>query len=343
HTERVWPPFFPSCIDLHILALNKSGTSIIYIFVFVSFKYEKVLLYLLPISYSLVFFFGLSLNAMVLFFITFRTKRWTPSTIYMLNLTVCDILYVFTLPFLIYNWVKDWPFGEAVCKICAFLFQANHYGSILFLSAISLNRFIGICYPVHSLSWLGVKRAQLVSVGVWACVLSCQAPVLYFAGTKTSKHRSFCYGITNPELLYQFLVYGSVISVVTFVLPFMLVMVCYGLMVRKLLEPSWGSGEGQQGLRFRYFFYFFLFSIPVTNFVFDLHSVSQDQITCKMGEAFFIAFQVTWLMASANSIMDPILYFMVGQDFRKTMMKKKQKESEKNLRKSQNTVLMASL
>ena len=67
--------------------------------------------------------------------------------------------------------------------------------------------------------------------------------------SRTSKHRSFCYGITNPELLYQFLVYGSVISVVTFVLPFMLVMVCYGLMVRKLLEPSWGSGEGQQGLR----------------------------------------------------------------------------------------------
>ncbi|CAL8345830.1 unnamed protein product [Arctogadus glacialis] len=91
-------------------------------------NYEKVLLYLLPISYSLVFFFGLSLNAMVLFFFTFRTKRWTPSTIYMLNLTVCDTLYVFTLPFFIYNWVKDWPFGEAVCKICAFLFQANHYG-----------------------------------------------------------------------------------------------------------------------------------------------------------------------------------------------------------------------
>ncbi|CAL8373379.1 P2Y purinoceptor 2 isoform X2 [Gadus morhua] len=322
-------------------------------------KYEKVLLYLLPISYSLVFFFGLSLNAMVLFFITFRTKRWTPSTIYMLNLTVCDILYVFTLPFLIYNWVKDWPFGEAVCKICAFLFQANHYGSILFLSAISLNRFIGICYPVHSLSWLGVKRAQLVSVGVWACVLSCQAPVLYFAGTKTSKHRSFCYGITNPELLYQFLVYGSVISVVTFVLPFMLVMVCYGLMVRKLLEPSWGSGEGQQGLRAAHrtkqksvkmiiivlmtFMFCFLPYQLIEYWKLAIYDSRKDQITCKMGEAFFIAFQVTWLMASANSIMDPILYFMVGQDFRKTMMKKKQKESEKNLRKSQNTVLMASL
>ena len=58
-----------------------------------------------------------------------------------------------------------------------------------------------------------------------------------------------CFDTTGPELFDDFLVYSSVISVVMFALPFMLVMVCYGLMVHKLLEPSWGSGEGQQGLR----------------------------------------------------------------------------------------------
>ena len=55
-----------------------------------------------------------------------------------------------------------------------------------------------------------------------------------------------CFDTTGPELFDDFLVYSSVISVVMFALPFMLVMVCYGLMVHKLLEPSWGSGEGQQ-------------------------------------------------------------------------------------------------
>ena len=55
--------------------------------------------------------------------------------------------------------------------------------------------------------------------------------------------------IEDGGLLDDFLVYSSVISVVMFVLPFMVVMVCYSLMLRKLLEPSWGSGEGQQGLQ----------------------------------------------------------------------------------------------
>ena len=90
--------------------------------------FYKFVQYGMPVIYSLLFLFSLSLNAMVLFFIAFRTKHWTPSTTYMLNLSMCDTLYVLTLPLIIYNWIYTWPFGEAVCKICNFLFNANHYG-----------------------------------------------------------------------------------------------------------------------------------------------------------------------------------------------------------------------
>lgn len=57
-------------------------------------------------------------------------------------------------------------------------------GSILFLCCISLHRFLGICHPVRSLSWVSARRARLVSVAVWACVLFCQAPILYFSRTR---------------------------------------------------------------------------------------------------------------------------------------------------------------
>lgn len=58
-----------------------------------------------------------------------------------------------------------------------------------------------------------------------------------------------CYDTTNPELFDDFLVYSSVISVLMFALPFMVVMVCNGLMVRKLLEFSWRSDGGAEGDR----------------------------------------------------------------------------------------------
>lgn len=58
-----------------------------------------------------------------------------------------------------------------------------------------------------------------------------------------------CYDTTSPELFDDFLVYSSVVSVLMFAVPFMVVMVCYGLMMRKLLEPGWSSVEGTEGER----------------------------------------------------------------------------------------------
>ena len=88
---------------------------------------------LLPVSYALVFVVGLALNAIALYVIVFRTKRWNPSTIYMVNLTVCDTLYILTLPFLIYYYAdgNDWPFSEPFCKIIRFLFYTNLYGTVM--------------------------------------------------------------------------------------------------------------------------------------------------------------------------------------------------------------------
>ncbi|KAM8903190.1 P2Y purinoceptor 2 isoform 2-T5 [Spinachia spinachia] len=204
---------------------------------------------LLPVSYSLVFVIGLALNATALYVMLFGTKCWKPSTIYMFNLTVCDTLYILTLPFLIYYFAvqNDWPFSEPLCKIIRFLFYTNLYGSILFLCCISVHRFIGICYPVRSLYWVSARRARLVSVAVWACVLLCQAPILYFSRTSNSANKRICYDTTSPEFYNDFVWYSSAVSVLMFALPFVVVVVCYGLMVRKLLQPGWASGGSERG------------------------------------------------------------------------------------------------
>uniref|UniRef100_A0A3P9QAM6 P2Y purinoceptor 2 n=1 Tax=Poecilia reticulata TaxID=8081 RepID=A0A3P9QAM6_POERE len=336
---------------------------------------------LLPVSYALVFVIGLALNATALFVMVFRTKRWKPSTIYMFNLTMCDTLYIFTLPFLIFYYAdeNDWPFSEPVCKLIRFLFYANLYGSILFLCCISLHRFLGICHPVRSLSWVSARRARLVSVAVWACVLFCQAPILYFARTRDVKTERICYDTTSSELFNDFLVYSSVVSVLMFALPFMVVMVCYGLMVRKLLEPGWGSnkrgeGDGEGGglkaqrskqksvkmiiivlaafmlcflpfhlTRSLYYSFRYLRQVdpsqvcarPVSGFNWLTvclkllrYPICVHQISCSLLEAASVAYKVTRPLASANSCVDPILYFLAGRDARSTLTKKSKSSSQ---------------
>lgn len=75
----------------------------------------------------------------------------------------------------------QWLYGRC-CSVCASSSQCEPVaGSILFLCCISLHRFIGVCYPVRSLYWLSARKAKLISVAVWAVVLLCQGPVLYFS------------------------------------------------------------------------------------------------------------------------------------------------------------------
>ncbi|MED6295043.1 hypothetical protein CHARACLAT_027350 [Characodon lateralis] len=308
---------------------------------------------LLPVSYALVFVIGLAMNAAALYVIVFRTKRWKPFTIYMFNLTMCDTLYIFTLPFLIYYYAdeNDWPFSEPFCKLIRFLFYANLYGSILFLCCISLHRFVGICHPVRSLSWVSARRARLVSVGVWACVLLCQAPILYFSRTRDVKTERICYDTTSPEHFDDFLMYSSVVSVLMFVLPFIVVMVCYGLMVRKLLEPGWGSFQGAEGegggptaqrskqksvkMIIIVLAAFMLCFLPfhLTRSLYYsfryLRQVNPSKISCSLLETASVAYKVTRPLASANSCVDPILYFLAGRDARSNLTKKKNLSSQK--------------
>ncbi|XP_029302622.1 P2Y purinoceptor 2 [Cottoperca gobio] len=311
---------------------------------------EDLKFILLPVSYGLVFVIGLALNATALYVIVFRTKRWNPSTIYMFNLTVCDTLYILTLPFLIYYYAdeNDWPFSEPFCKLIRFLFYANLYGSIMFLCCISLHRFVGICYPVRSLNWVSARQARLVSVAVWACVLFCQAPVLYFSRTRDVESERICYDTTSPELFDDFLLYSSAVSVLMFALPFMVVMVCYGLMVRKLLEPGWMydgvSREGLSAARSKQksvkmiiivLAVFMLCFLPfhLTRSLYYsfryLRQVDPTQISCKLLEASSVAYKVTRTLASANSCVDPILYFLAGQDVRSNLTKKNKSSSSK--------------
>jgi len=71
--------------------------------------------------------------------------------------------------------------------------------------------------------------------------------------------------------------------------------------------------------------------------------VSLDQVTCKLLEASSIAYKVTRPLASANSIIDPILFFMAGQGIRKTIKKSKPRKAANGVPKSANVPLTTKL
>lgn len=278
---------------------------------------------LLPVSYGIVFVVGLCLNLLALYVFLFRIKTWNASTTYMFNLAVSDTLYVISLPLLVYYYAMGdhWPFSAGLCKIVRFLFYTNLYCSILFLLCISAHRFLGICLPLKSLEWGQVRYARWVSALVWLVVVACQAPVLYFVSTSQRCESITCHDTSTKELFGQFVVYSSVMLVLLFCIPFLVIIVCYCLMARKLLQPTQGttrmSSSKKKSVKMIvivlvvFIVCFLPFHITRTLY----YAFRNLDLSCGTLNAINLAYKVTRPLASTNSCLDPVLYFLAGQKF----------------------------
>uniref|UniRef100_A0A8C3YC55 P2Y purinoceptor 2 n=1 Tax=Catagonus wagneri TaxID=51154 RepID=A0A8C3YC55_9CETA len=282
-----------------------------------NFKYV-----LLPVCYGVVCVLGLCLNTVALYAFLCRLKTWNASTTYMFHLAVSDALYAASLPLLVYYYARGdhWPFSTALCKLVRFLFYTNLYCSILFLTCISVHRCLGVLRPLRSLRWGRARYARRVAAAVWGLVLACQAPVLYFVTTSARGGRITCHDTSAPELFGRFVAYSSVMLSLLFAAPFAVILVCYALMARRLLRPAYGTAGGLPRAKRKS-----VHTIAVVLAVFALcflpfhvtrtlyYSFRSLDLSCHTLDAINTAYKVTRPLASANSCLDPVLYFLAGQ------------------------------
>ncbi|XP_062948678.1 P2Y purinoceptor 2 isoform X2 [Cynocephalus volans] len=277
---------------------------------------------LLPVSYGVVCVLGLCLNTVALYVFLCRLKTWNASTTYMFHLAVSDTLYAASLPLLVYYYARGdhWPFSTVLCKLVRFLFYTNLYCSILFLTCISVHRCLGVLRPLRSLRWGRARYARRVAAAVWVLVLACQAPVLYFVTTSTRGTRITCHDTSAPELFSHFVAYSSVMLGLLFAVPFAIILVCYVLMARRLLQPAYGTSGGLPRAKRKS-----VRTIAVVLAVFALcflpfhvtrtlyYSFRSLDLSCHTLNAINMAYKITRPLASANSCLDPVLYFLAGQ------------------------------
>uniref|UniRef100_A0A803KFP6 P2Y purinoceptor 2 n=1 Tax=Xenopus tropicalis TaxID=8364 RepID=A0A803KFP6_XENTR len=287
--------------------------------------FKKVLL---PVSYGIVFCVGLILNILALYIFLFRIKPWNASTTYMFNLAISDMMYVISLPLLVYYYSQgdNWPFGVALCKIVKFLFYTNMYCSISFLLCISIHRFLGICYPMKSLGWLKVRNARIISVVVWVIVSACQSPILYFVTTSSNGDSTTCHDTSSVDLFDNFVVYSTVDLALLFCVPFITIIICYCLMARTLMKPSAATAQTSASKKKSIKMIIIVLAVFIICFLpFHINRTlyyyfRKMELDCDILNAINLAYKVTRPLASANSCLDPILYFLAGQTVRRSII-----------------------
>nr|XP_039261295.1 type-1 angiotensin II receptor-like [Styela clava] len=138
-------------------------------------------------AYGLICSIGLIANAVVMFLLLTGGRKGAtfkaPSTILIMNLAIADTLFLLTLPFSIsHRMHKGWVFGSGMCKFVEGIKFINYYGSVFFITAMAVDRYIVVSHP----SFLNRSKARkymcILSVVLWCLAIGAVVPLLVFAG-----------------------------------------------------------------------------------------------------------------------------------------------------------------
>uniref|UniRef100_A0A8B9PGY7 G-protein coupled receptors family 1 profile domain-containing protein n=1 Tax=Apteryx owenii TaxID=8824 RepID=A0A8B9PGY7_APTOW len=277
----------------------------------------------LPAVYLAVIPLGLVGNALGLWQLCTGLRRSARSALSLLvgNLGLADLLYVSTLPFLVSYYLQGrvWLFGRVWCRLTRSLFHLNLYASIGFLTCISVHRYLGIVHPMKMRGRCQALTSSLwLSVMVWVWVIAQVAPDLAFSKMDYTGTR--CHDTTEYKNLGTYLPYTAAITVTGFVIPFLIIIACYGHVVVVLCRNSTVDPRLRRRSIRLVIVVMVLFSLCFLPYhIFrNLNLLSrrwQLQGSCTQTlNNIYISYQVTRGLASLNSALNPLLYIMTSED-----------------------------
>lgn len=201
--------------------------------------------HLFPVAYGIVFVVGVFANLYVLYVLRClrEARAMGEIRIYMTNLTIADLLFVCALPFWIgyYSRHGNWVYKDFLCRLTGSLFFINNYCSILFLGAISVNRYWAVTRPLDAASSDHRRRGIIVCVVIWTVIISMAAPFLAAPGTNVDENNiTRCFeGYQGGGDSYKRVVASYHFAIIAmFFVVFSLVVVCNLLIARVLLSQS---------------------------------------------------------------------------------------------------------
>ncbi|XP_020381707.1 P2Y purinoceptor 1-like [Rhincodon typus] len=276
----------------------------------------------LPTVYTIVFIMGFLGNCWVLGDMCLSRRKCTNITVFLFNLGLADLLYVISLPFLVVYYASEryWMFGKAFCRITRLLFHLNLYGSIGFLTCISVQRYLGIVHPMKVLGRWNRRHSLLISLLVWGLVLTQTSADLHF--TKTNLNGTKCYDSVTTKELKQYIKYNLALSVIAFFIPFLIIVGCYSHVVLVLIR----NNNVDQGLRDRCLKLVLIMTVLFSLCFAPYHVLRNANLISRyfqlQGQCIqtfkniYLGYQVARAMASLNSIINPLVYVLAGDNMK---------------------------
>ncbi|KAM4732867.1 cysteinyl leukotriene receptor 1 [Anableps anableps] len=278
-------------------------------------------------SYSLITVLGFVGNGFALMVLIRTYRQSSPFHVYMMNLAMSDLLCVMTLPLRVLYYVRkgQWEQGDFLCRISSYFLYVNLYCSIYFMTVMSVTRFLAIVFPVQNLRLVTMNRARLVCLGIWIFSSFASSPFLMSGQSidpVTNKTKCFEPPEHKSDRLPKLQALNCFALVVGFVLPFLIILICYAGIVRTLLSRTPAARRQQNSASkaikmIIIVLLTFLVSFMPYHIQRTIHlSFLSRKSTCSEQTIMHKSVVVTLCLAASNSCFDPMLYFFSGEVFR---------------------------
>ncbi|XP_005161314.1 lysophosphatidic acid receptor 6 [Danio rerio] len=291
-----------------------------------SFKYV-----LYSSVFSIVFILGLLFNMVAMYIFVCRLKMRNETTTYMMNLVVSDSLFVVSLPFRTFYFInRQWPFGDALCKISVTLFYTNMYGSILFLTCISVDRFLAIVYPFASRTLRTKRNAKIACGVIWVVLLSGGLTAGFVMDITSHKNETYCFeNYSKSQWKSQVSKVVVFMETVGFLIPLMINFICSVKVLQTLRHPETISRGGQLNkakiLRMivvHLLIFCFCFIPFNVNLVFYTLVRSEVIQNCTVETVVRTIYPIAFCIAVTNCCFDPVIYYFTSETIQNSMKRK---------------------
>ncbi|NXN21389.1 C5AR1 protein, partial [Nycticryphes semicollaris] len=269
--------------------------------------------------YTLIFLLGVFGNGAVIWVTGFELRR-TVNGVWFLNLSMADLLCCLALPFLALPLARDhhWPLGRFACKLVPSLTILNMFASVLLLMAISIDRCMLVTQPVWCQNHRTLGLARGACGAAWFLATLLTLPSFIFRTTRSEIFSEKITCVMEYEAVghHQY-VTELVISITRFlcgfVIPFIVITACYSLLLARIHTRGFARSRKAIKLILVVIISFFICWLPYH--VVGLVIASNRSHTAVFKGAWEADPIVTGI-AYINSCINPIIYVIMGQDFK---------------------------
>ncbi|GAA6213409.1 B2 bradykinin receptor-like [Lates japonicus] len=299
-----------------------------------------------PVYIILLAVLGIAFNVFVLMVFCLHKKACTVAEIYLSNLAAADLVLVSCLPFWAVNISNgfNWPFGLFLCKVVNLGIKMNAYSSIYFLVLVSIDRYVAL---VHTMSHGRMRRPKYAKLGcllMWSFGLLLSVPTLVFREVKYFPEYDVTACFLNyPNETLELFCDGMLI-VFSFIIPFSIISFCTVKIIQALkiqaIERFSAEKTEQKAttLMLAVLLAFLICWVPF-HVVTALDLLLRAEVLggCHLTTVLDICNQIFTYLAFFNSVLNPILYVIVGKNFRKKVQELFKQWSVKRTTSSEST------